>query len=57
MFRPLTLIPMRKQKSKSRVLTPLGTTRGKELVDHDLGYIHEVAKLGLPDNHVGIGAD
>ena len=45
---PLPFVAVRQQHDQAAVQAPLGTGRGDELVDHDLGAVGEVAKLGLP---------
>ena len=45
---PLSLVAVRQQQDQPRRLLPLVLRRHEELVDHDLGAVHEVAELCLP---------
>ena len=51
---PVALVPVRQQQRQARGLVPLRAAGDDELVDHDLGAVHEVAELRLPeDERVG----
>ena len=52
----LPLEAVGQEQREARVLAPLRQAGGEELVDHDLGHVHEVTELGLPEHHVGVGA-
>ena len=45
---PLPLVAVGEEQDEAGGLTPLGLGAGQELVDDDLGPVHEVAELGLP---------
>src|SRR5947207_3137154 len=50
MLRPVPLVAVRQEKGQPRALTPLREARDEELVDEDLGAVHEVAELRLPEH-------
>ena len=52
---PLALVAVRQQQGEPGVLPPLVLGRDEEVVDDDLGAVHEVAELGLP-GHEGVRA-
>src|SRR5258707_13918321 len=47
---PVALVAVREKQRQPRGLPPLRAARDDELVDHDLGAVHEVAELSLPQN-------
>ena len=50
----LTLVAVGEQQHQARELAPLVLARHEEVVDDDLGAVHEVAELRLPcDERVG----
>ena len=57
-FRPLAFIAVGQQHHQPGRAQPLGLTCGYELVDHHLGDIGEITKLGLPQHQrhgLGLG--
>ena len=46
----LALVAVGQQHDQAGVLVPLVLGGHQELVDDDLGAVHEVAELGLPDH-------
>ena len=50
MIRPLTFVTVRQQQHDSRLLTPLGASRGDELIDDRLSTVGEIAELGFPQH-------
>ncbi len=48
MLRPLAFIAVRKQQCQPARLAPLRFGSHQELVDHDLGAVHEIAELRFP---------
>ena len=56
MLRALAFETVRQEHDQATVLFPLVFATHDELVDNDLGAIHEVAELGFPyDECVGVG--
>ncbi len=54
--RTLALVAVRQHHHQTRQTAPLGLAGADELVDHDLGAVHEVAELGFPDDElIGFG--
>ena len=53
----LAFVPVRQKQCKPRVLSPFRTPGRQELIDHDLGDVHEVPELGLPQDDVGVCSD
>ena len=49
-FRPLPLVPVRQQHHEAAEAVPFILAAGEELVDDDLGGVHEVAELALPND-------
>ncbi len=49
-LRPLALVAMGQQQGQPGGQPPLGQSRRDELVDDDLGGVHEIAELGLPQH-------
>ena len=54
---PLSFVPMGKQKSQASSLAPFCPTRCKELVDDDLGDVHEIPELSFPQDEIRIRPD
>ena len=54
MFRTLAFVAVWQHQRDAVDTAPLDFTGGNELVDHDLGTVGEIAKLGFPD-HQGAG--
>src|SRR5580693_3052393 len=50
MFRSLAFVTVRKKKHDAGEQVPLGFAGGDELVDDGLGYVHEIAELGFPED-------
>mmetsp|Transcript_52822 Transcript_52822/g.53221 ORF Transcript_52822/g.53221 Transcript_52822/m.53221 type:complete len:332 (-) Transcript_52822:1055-2050(-) len=53
-FGPLTVVPVREEHDQPALSHPLVLTRRNELINHNLGTVAKISKLGLP-NHQRVG--
>ena len=56
-FGALAFMSVGEEEGEAGVLSPFHPPCGDELVDDDLGHIHEIAELGFPENQVRVCSD